>query len=129
MTTLVKNPLPNSQMQSLNPFNCFFKNDFIDFWNGGIPETIPSIYFSEEMDNYKIEMTAPGLEKDDFIIDVGRNLMTISCENYSFSRSFSIPDNGDANRIVAKYYDGVLDLSIPKKPKAKKNMTHKIIVE
>jgi len=116
-------------MQTLNPFDRFFKNDFIDFWNGGIPETIPSICFTEEKTSYRIEMAAPGVEKGDFIIDVGRSVMTISCENYSFSRSFSIPDNGDANHIVAKYDNGILNLSIPKKPEMQKNMTHKIIVE
>lgn len=126
---LVNNLSNNSLIAELNPFNFFFKNDFIDLRNGGIPVAIPFICFTEEKDNYRIEMTAPGLEKNDFVIDVGRNLMTISCENYSFSRSFSIPDNGDANRIVARYNNGILNLSIPKKPKTQKNMTHKISVE
>src|SRR5258705_10708140 len=99
MTSLANNPSNNALIAALNPFDRFFKNDFIDFWNGGIPATFPSIYFTEEKNSYRIEMTAPGLEKNDFVINVGRNLMTVSCEYYNFSRSFSIPDNGDANRI------------------------------
>ena len=38
----------------------------------------------------------------------------------SFSRSFSLDDTIDANKISAKYQDGVLHLSLPKKEGAQK---------
>jgi HSP20 family protein len=91
----------------------------------------------------------PGLKKDDFNINVDGNLITISCDketetkeskdkngyyrteyNYScFSRSFTLPDYADTNKITAKYNDGLLNLSIPKKPEAQQNMSKKIKVQ
>src|SRR5688572_14518015 len=124
MSTLTKsNGTKSSLRRWNNPFDRFFRNDFMDMWNGDMAETIPSINFTEEKNNYKVEMAAPGLKKEDFNIDVDGNLVTISCEkesetkdtkengnysrreyNYSsFSRSFTIPENADASKISAKY--------------------------
>ena len=83
--------------------------------------------------DFKIELAAPGLEKKDFKIAVEDKVLTISSEkedkkeekkeNYrrrefsysSFSRSFQLPENVLSDKIDAKYENGVLKLSIPKK--------------
>lgn len=109
------------------PFS-FFTDDFQNYWNGGIAETIPSIHIMEENKNYNVEMIAPGLKKDDFEIEVGRNLITLSCEAESFYRSFVIPDDADAAGIAATYDNGVLSLLIPKKQGLQKSKIHKITV-
>ena len=156
MKTLFKNPtrtMLNNTTRSYNPWDRFSRNDFLDFWDGDtIAETIPSINITEEKDQYKVEMAVPGLKKEDFNIDIDGNVITISSEkesetrdgengkerngysrreyNYSsFSRSFTIPDYADTDRIVAKYNDGILRLNIPKKPEAQKNNNHKITVQ
>jgi HSP20 family protein len=150
MKTLLKNSNRNTSLQSpwYSPLNRFFRNDFINLWDDRM-ETIPSINIKEEKENYKIEMAAPGLKKEDFNIDVDGNILTISSEkesetkdvtdsenfsrreyNYSsFTRSLSLPDNADSNKIAAKYEDGVLRLSIPKKEGMQNNNGKKIKVE
>lgn len=157
MKTLIKNPVRTmrNNTKMYNPWDRFFRNDLLDFWDGDtVADTIPSINVTEEKEQYKIEMAVPGLKKEDFNIDVDGNLVTISCEkeseyrdgengngkenngysrreyNYScFSRSFTVPDYADTNRIAAKYNDGVLNLNIPKKPEAQKNESRKIKVQ
>ena len=86
-----------------------------------------------------MEVAAPGLEKEDFMITLEGNLLTISSTKknetedrtgqymrkefsyQSFSRSFELAkDVVDEERIQARYENGVLKLNIPKTEKAKK---------
>ncbi len=94
---------------------------------------IPSANVVETEKNFKIEIAAPGLEKKDFKVELTNNILTVSSEqeeerkehkkNYkrreffysSFSRSFSLPDNSLPDKIDAKYDNGVLTLTLPKK--------------
>src|ERR1700761_289770 len=84
---------------------------------------------------YEMELVAPGLKKEDFKINVSGELLTVSFEHtqesnqenkeqgwlrkeykaQSFSRSFNIDNTVDANKISAKYSDGILHLSLPEK--------------
>jgi HSP20 family protein len=135
MNTLNRTPMGSFMLQPIwyNPFDKFFRNDFLSFWNGGIPETLPSVNIKNEMDHYKIELAAPGLRKEDFHVDLEKNILVISCEkeneiaedkngkferreyNYSkFSRRVVLPENADADRITGKYVNGILILTIPK---------------
>ncbi|MBS1771954.1 MAG: Hsp20/alpha crystallin family protein [Bacteroidetes bacterium] len=130
-------------------FDDFFKpwNEWFD--GGGLLErtlTVPAVNISEEKDNYKVTMAAPGMKKDDFKVDVEGNLMTISAEqeeekeekdkkynrkeyNYtSFSRSFTLPDAVNKDNIDAKYDNGILTLTLPKKDEAKKQSGKNIVV-
>jgi HSP20 family protein len=154
MTTLTKSGSRNRPSLSRfnSPLDRFFRNDLFDLWNGDTPlETVPSINITEEQNSFKVEMAAPGMKKDDFNIDIDDNLITISSEketetgngngkesrnytfreyNYSkFSRSFTIPDSADANKITAKYTDGILTLTIPKRPEQLKHKSQKIKVD
>jgi HSP20 family protein len=133
----------------LDPFSRFFRNDFLDFWNTDVPATVPSVNITEDKNNYHIEMAAPGLKKEDFNIDLDGDVLTISSEkeeekkegketgnyfrkeyNYtSFSRSMTLPDNVDVKKIDAKYNDGILSVSIPKKSGEEVNKSQKIKVQ
>jgi HSP20 family protein len=84
-------------------------------------------------------LVAPGLKKEDFKINISRDILTVSFEHSeenkqqsqdeswlrkeynmrSFSRSFNIDDTVDVNKIEAKYSDGILHLSLPIKETAK----------
>ena len=123
-------------------FDDFFKPWNEIFGNGGSlisrALTVPAVNITDEKDEYKVSLAAPGLKKDDFRIDVEGNMLTISCEkeekkeekekrhtrreyNYtSFSRSFTLPEDVKQDKIEAHYTDGVLQLSLPKKEEAKK---------
>lgn len=94
--------------------------------------TIPSVNVTEADKEYKISVAAPGLQKDDFKIEVDGNLITIRAEkstiseekeekftrneyNYtSFSRTFTLPDNVMTDNIAARYENGELKLMLPK---------------
>ncbi|SEL39637.1 HSP20 family protein [Chitinophaga rupis] len=122
-------------------FDDFFKpwRDWSLDFNGGrsFAATVPAVNVSEDKDNYKVSMAAPGLKKNDFKIDVEGNVLTISAEteekkeekngrfsrqeyNYSsFSRSFNLPETIRKDKIEAQYEDGVLSLKLPKKEEAR----------
>jgi len=108
---------------------------------------VPCVNITEQKDEYKVSLAAPGLKKDDFHIDVDGNMLTISCEkeenkeekdnkftrkeyNYSsFSRSFTLPDEINKEKIDAKYEDGVLRISLPRKEGANKPTAKHIAVK
>jgi HSP20 family protein len=97
----------------------------------------PSVNLKESDNSFEIEIAAPGLNKKDFNIEVDDGVLTISSEskeekseeniNYSrkefsfssFSRSFNLPESVDADKIGAKYENGILMVDIPKKEEAK----------
>ena len=99
--------------------------------------SVPAVNIVENDSAFLVEMVAPGMKKDDFKIELENNLLTISYEkeeeneekdekftkrefNYqSFSRSFTIPELVNAEKINAAYKDGLLKLEIPKKEEAK----------
>ena len=93
-------------------------------------------------------MAAPGMKKEDFKIELENNILTISSEKEeeheedgkekysrreysyeSFQRSFNLPKEVvDEEKIEAHYKNGVLQLTIPKKEKAKQKPPKKIQV-
>lgn len=99
----------------------------------GLSRQMPSVNITETDKEFKIELAAPGLEKKDFKVEMDKDLLTISSEkeeekkeekkNFyrrefsynSFSRSFTLPENVLGDKIDAKYENGILRLSIPKK--------------
>jgi HSP20 family protein len=132
-----------------SPVDRFFRNDFFDLWDGNdLLDTVPSLNIREEKNDYIVELAVPGIRKEDFNIDVDGNVMTISCNKESevkdvrengysrreydyscFSRSFTLPENADVNKVHAKYNDGILSLDIPKKEQVLKEKAQKIKVE
>ena len=83
--------------------------------------TMPPANVTETKDEYVVSVAAPGLKKDDFKVDLDGNILTISSEkeekkeekeqkftrkeyNYSaFSRSFTLPELVNKEKIAAKY--------------------------
>lgn len=118
-------------------------DDFLSPWNdwfgnGERSLTLPAVNITESKDDYMVSLAAPGMKKDDFKIDLEGNMITISSEkeekkeekekkftrkeyNYSsFCRSFTLPDEVNKEKVDARYEDGVLKISLPKKEEAKK---------
>jgi HSP20 family protein len=137
--------------QNLPSFSRFWDDDFFDR-NWGLSNfsdsgTMPAVNIKETKDNFEVEMAAPGMNKDDFKVELDGNMLTISAEKteehdenkeeekfsrrefsyQSFQRSFSLPqDQVEADNIEAHYDSGVLKLRIPKKEEAKKKARKKI---
>lgn len=110
--------------------------------------TMPAVNITENVSEFIIAVAAPGMKKDDFKIDVDGNLLTVSAEmeetkeekeeqrftrkeyNYSsFSRSFTLPDEVNKEKIEATYENGVLNLMLPKKEEAKKAVSKHIAIK
>lgn len=131
--TLVKfkNNYPGS-LQS--DFPMFFQDMMDRFW----PEEPsmnwnPSTNIIEREKDFKIEVAAPGIKKDDFKIEVENNILTIQGTRKeeiseeknkvtrkefhygSFKRSFTLPETVDSDKISAAYNDGILILTLAKK--------------
>lgn len=124
-----------------NFFNEFFDRDWMDWHSrhySNTNTTVPSVNVLEKADSYLVEMAAPGLEKNDFRIELEHDVLTISSEKkienetkkdqqfnrrefsyQSFSRSFSLPKMVEGDKISAKYENGILKVDIPKKEEAK----------
>jgi HSP20 family protein len=96
------------------------------------------VNIKESTDEFEVELAAPGLDKKDFNIELNNDMLTISSEKkienevkegqqfarrefsyQSFSRSFTLPNTVDNEKIRAKYENGILRVSIPKKDEAK----------
>jgi len=121
-------------------FNDFFDKDMLDWSDkhfSNTNTTLPAVNIKENENGFEVEMAAPGMKKDDFKINLDNNVLCISSEkkfednktegNYSkkefsyqsFSRSFTLPDSADEGKIMAKYENGLLMISIPKREEAK----------
>ncbi len=139
--TLVKrngnflNPLPML-------FDDFFNRDLFNWNNSNFSEsntTIPAVNIKETAENYEVEVAAPGMSKKDFKVELDGNALTISSEKnqqketkeeeryfrrefsyQSFQRTFNLQkDVVDIDKIEARYENGLLHLSIPKREEAK----------
>jgi len=104
-------------------------------WNEGFNGAPVNIH--EAADGYHLEVSAPGLSKEDFKVSVDKGLLTISFEKKeekqteeyktvrreftqrSFKRSFTVDELVDVDNIQAKYENGILKLYLPKKEQEK----------
>lgn len=98
---------------------------------------VPAVNISESKDHYCIDLAAPGLKKEDFKIELDKNILTVSVEHKaeektegklyskrefsykSFSRAFALPESADDSAIEAEYTDGVLAIHVAKKEQTK----------
>jgi len=97
----------------------------------------PAVNICETPDNYELEFNVAGRNKEDFKITVDKNILTVSFEKneqqkdekkqfikrefitQSFKRSFTLDEKIDAEKIDAKYENGILMLTLPKKEEVK----------
>lgn len=97
----------------------------------------PPVNISESKDNFELEFNVPGRNKEDFKITVDKNILTVSFDKkdeaadeskkqikkeftlQSFKRTFTLDQKVMSENIVAKYENGLLILSLPKKEEAK----------
>ncbi len=99
----------------------------------------PPVNISETKDLFELEFNVPGRNKEDFKITVDKNILTVSYDKkeetkdesegkkeikkefslQSFKRSFTLDEKIIADNIAAKYENGLLVLSLPKKEEVK----------
>lgn len=104
-----------------------------EVWGDGA--TVP-VNIQESPLAYEMHLMAPGLKKEDFKVSVDRNVLNITYEHreeekheekkwlrkeyrlQTFRRSFTLNEKINTNSISAKYNDGVLTVTLPKKEHA-----------
>lgn len=109
-------------------------------WSGSRPASTggyPAVDVLESKDSYLLRAELPGMNKEDFNLEVKNGILTISGERRSeelasgvryrsvervagrFSRSFYLPDTVQQDGIQATYRDGILEIYVPKMEYAK----------
>jgi len=138
--------LRNRLFPSLN--DDFLSNDFFpNIFDQTAGISMPAVNISEDSEHFKIEVAAPGLDKNDFKIEIKNNMLTISSEkehqneernakfmkrefNYcSFKRTFGLPQTANTESIEATYNNGILNVQIPKKEEAKEKPMRQIEIK
>lgn len=123
-------------------FNDFFDNDWMMKTNA----TAPAINVVESDKDYKVEVAAPGMKKEDFNIHLGENnelVITMEQKNenkeerkkylrrefaYSkFQQSFILPDDVEKEKISASVNDGILTIELPKHAPEEKAKVNRVI--
>lgn len=132
-------PVKNSLLPNVSKFFDDDWNTLFDWTNRSFNNsTLPSVNIKENGDHFMVEVAAPGLKKEDFNIELNNNLLIISCEKEyseednndqfrrrefsytSFRRTFNLDAAIiDQEKIMARYEDGILYLTLPKKEEAK----------
>jgi HSP20 family protein len=115
----------------------FFESPFKGLSKKDSEIAIPSLDISEDKNNIYVDADLPGFDQKDIKVKMKRDSLVISagkeskkeeekknyyhCERYqgSFYREVSLPQAVDAGRISAKYKNGVLKVTLPKKEEEK----------
>lgn len=121
-----------------------FFNESLSRAGGSAYSFVPRVDILEREAAYEIHVAVPGMNKEDFKLDLNDNYLTVSGErkftkeqnekNFhaietqygTFSRSFALPENVDAAKINARYNNGILEITIPKDEKKSLKTTIKV---
>lgn len=117
-------------------FDDFFGSNLSPFSNEESRSMNMAIDIDETDDEYQICADLPGVREEDISIDCSGNLLTIAAERKAesegkksdrrerffgvYQRSFTLPQEADADAIAAHFDNGVLTLHVPKKEPVKR---------
>lgn len=135
----------NNQNWLPSIFNDFFDND----WMVKANATAPAINVIESNTDYKVEVAAPGMTKDDFQIHLTDNNELVICMekknetkeedknnrkylrrefSYSkFEQALVLPEDVEKDKIAANVSDGVLTIDLPKQTAEEKAKVKRVI--
>jgi HSP20 family protein len=138
MTVLktINRPHQKSFNNLIDDFFYGFPSLIRDESNNTFRPAIP-VNITESESGFQLEVVAPGFGKEDFKVDLDKNLLTISAEKkaeegkqnvknlrteykyQTFKRTFTVNENIDTENISANYLNGVLIVQLPKKIEVK----------
>ncbi len=113
----------------------FFGRDIMDTPNWRSASSIPAVNIEEKPQAFEVALAVPGMQREDFKINIDNGILSVSSAKeakheeqdkegrytrrefsyHSFSRSFTLPDTVNADKIEAQYKDGMLHIHLPKK--------------
>lgn len=119
-------------------FDDFFNTSIADIVGTDFTTNQPSVNIVGEGDKYIIEVAAPGFNKDDFNIEIDKDLLIITGKHSkkdagdeagkftrrefnfsSFKRSFHLPKTVNKEAVDASYESGILSIELLKTEEAK----------
>ena len=130
-------PFPSTKFFPNSLFDDFFNRSIADFVGSDALVTQPAVNILETNAAFKLEVAAPGFEKQDFSLNVENDYLTVRAQRErqkddaaervtrrefrfdAFERSFKLPATVNQEMISAVYENGVLIVTIPKKEEAK----------
>jgi HSP20 family protein len=141
MTVVKFNNKPTNGFSLLDDFFNEIPTKFRDDLGTSLKNSVP-VNIKETKDAYLLDVVAPGFEKNDFTLNLEKNILTLSGEKKnevkdnpesprdekeirseyiyrSFKRVFTLDEKIDGEKIEAKYVNGVLTLNLPKKVEVK----------
>lgn len=130
-------------------FDEFFNGNLLpNYIEEGAWKSTPAVNIFETNEKFEIEIAAPGLEKEDFKIDLKNDYLLVYSEKKdqkeekekgkvvrsefrysSFQRSFALPKDIDATAIQATHKNGVLVIELPKKVEQKDSSSRQIEIQ
>jgi HSP20 family protein len=130
--------------------NNLLQDDWLDSTLGRITAgaaTLPAANIRETENDFRIELAAPGMRKEDFKVELNNEVLTVSVEReikndtqqgeytrqefsyQAFQRSFTLPpDRVNGEQITARYEDGILNIVVPKLEEAKAKPVRQIAI-
>lgn len=103
---------------------------------GARSRVFPPINIYESSEAFMLRAEVPGIDVDKLDISAARGSLTLKGERIApelaegssvhrrervhgtFARTFTLPDNVNTDKVTAAYHDGVLELTVPKRPEA-----------
>lgn len=96
---------------------------------------VPATEVTSDKDGWKVRMELPGIEPKDVHVELNHNMLTVTGERTvkeddgerhvsefgygRFERTFTVPDNVDAEKVSAEFDKGMLELRLPVSDKAR----------
>ena len=142
ITTTDRNPQSSDRAFPPSPFRLF--EDFFNDWairslqsDKGRDSWTPPVDVLERDGNVILKMEVPGVQEKDIEIKLAGAVLSITGEKRpadkrdtasyrqmeirhgSFSRSFTLPDSVDADKISASFKNGVLTITLPSRPETR----------
>jgi HSP20 family protein len=126
---------------NLNPFHLPLRRPAFDlepFWQADSWVAQPAIDLVERDNAFELTAEMPGLEEKNIEVDVANGVLTVKGQKEedkvekkedfhlrerrfgSLVRSVRLPETVDAEKIEASFKNGVLKVTLPKKPDAQK---------
>lgn len=126
---------------NLNPFHLPLRRPAFDlepFWQADSWVAQPAMDLVERDNAFELTAEMPGLDEKNIEVDVANGVLTVKGQKEedkvekkedfrlrerrfgSFVRSVRLPETVDADKIEASFKNGVLKVTLPKKPEAQK---------
>ncbi len=127
----------------------FFGRDIMERTGWRSTSSVPAVNIEEKPQAFEVTLAAPGLQRNDFEIKIDNGMLCVSSKKeekheehdkqgkytrrefryHAFSRSFTLPEAVDADKIEASYIDGILSIHLPKKEPAQEQPVKQINVK